>query len=241
MPTTLESNLARVRSRIATAARSVGRDPAQVELVAVTKSVPGATANALAGLGQRDLGESRVQELERKVAFCAAQHLKPRWHFLGHVQTNKARRVVELADVIHSVDSLRLIETLDRIAEDVGRSPQVYLQVKLHPEDTKSGLDRGAAREALDAVRACRRLSPLGLMTMAPLVEHDEVERLRLARRVFGELAELARELARPLDRPLGLSMGMSGDYALAIELGSTCVRVGSALYEDVPSAQVNG
>lgn len=239
LPTTLESNLARVRAEITAAARAAGRDPAQIELLPVTKSVPAALAAGLRALGQRDLGESRADELERKVRWFEEHGIDARWHFVGHLQRNKARRVVELADVIHSVDSLHLIETLDRIAADVGRSPQVYLQVKLHPEDTKAGFEPALLCDALGAARAARHLVPVGLMTMAPLVEDDEAERVRLARHVFLELARLAHVHAPAGSRPLALSMGMSGDFALAIQAGSTCVRVGSALFEGVTSGEV--
>lgn len=249
MPNTLESNLARVRLAIADAARSAGRRPLDVELVAVTKTVGVDSALELLGLGQRDLGEGRVDELERKVHGVGELWRKegplgmnrpgPRWHFVGHVQGNKARRIVELADVIHSVDSLRLLETLDRIAEDVGRSIQVYLQVKLHSEDTKTGFDPAQVGAALAVAQASRRLSPVGLMTMAPLVEDDEVERVRLAEHVFVKLAELARELGPRPGLELGLSMGMSEDFPIAVRAGSTCVRVGSALFSGISAPQV--
>jgi uncharacterized pyridoxal phosphate-containing UPF0001 family protein len=158
LQTTLETNLARVRGRIAAAARAAGRQPGEIELVAVTKAVSADAALGLLRAGLIDLGESRADVLEAKATRIAAEGLRAgsavRWHFIGHLQRNKARRVVELADVIHSVDSLRLLETVARIAEDVGRFPEVYLQVKLHPEETKSGLDPDALPEVLAAARA---------------------------------------------------------------------------------------
>lgn len=237
---TLQTNLLRVRAAIAAAARRAGRDPSEVSLVAVTKTVPAAVAAELVRLGQRDLGENRADVLEEKAAwfdsrgFGAPDAGGPRWHFVGHLQRNKARRVVERAHVVHSVDSLQLLETLDRIAVDVGRSLDVYLQVKLHPEPTKSGFALADVPEALTAARAARRLRLVGLMAMAPLVEDDEVRRVAAARETFTRLAAAARELSRtePAGSPaLGTSMGMSEDFEVAIEAGSTCVRVGSALF----------
>jgi PLP dependent protein len=226
--TTLEHNLDLVRRRIAGAAARAGRNPAEVTLLAVTKNRASEEAAELARLGASDLGESRSDELARKAAWSHEAGLSVRWHFVGHLQRNKARAVVECAQVIHSVDSLRLLATLERIADDVGRVPDVYLQVKLHPEETKTGFDPADVRAALERARASRSLRPVGLMTMAPLVDDPLLSAL-LARQVFRALSRLAREVEG--DEKLGLSMGMSDDYEIAIEEGSTCVRVGSALF----------
>lgn len=243
---TLEGNLTRVRGRIAEAARRAGRPADDVQILAVTKTRRVEVAAELARLGQLDLGENRAEDLVEKVDWFRAHGLVARWHFIGHVQRNKARRVVENADVIHSVDSLRLLEALERIAEETRRSPEIYLQVKLHPEDTKSGFDPSEVEAALVRARASRSVRVVGLMTMAPLVEHDEVRRIELARAVFTRLAQLARELdARALDEhsqaraTLRLSMGMSDDLEIAVEAGSHCVRVGSALFEGLSNTEI--
>jgi hypothetical protein len=203
----------------------------------VTKSVDLELAAGLAHLGQVDLGESRADDLVRKAAGLESAGLSARWHFVGHLQRNKAARVLEVASVIHSVDSLRLLETVARIADDVGRFPQVFLQVKLHPEETKSGMPPEALPEALAAARALPSVRLAGLMTIAPLVEGDAARAAELARAVFAELARLGRELAGPGER-LRLSMGMSDDFELAIAAGSDCVRVGSALFEGLPARE---
>ena len=241
MRSTLESNLADVRSRIAEAAARGGRDPADVALVAVTKSVGPSAAEALVRLGQADLGESRAGELVRKAAWLERRGLRPRWHFVGHLQRNKARRVVELADAIHSVDSPRLLETLDRLAGEVGRSPELYLQVKLAPEPGKSGLDPAALASVVEVALDLRHARLAGLMTMAPL--DGGSGGLAGARSVFQELASLARGLARePRLREafrfgrVRTSMGMSEDFEAAIEEGSDVVRVGARLFEGVPA-----
>lgn len=225
----LEQNLARVRARIATLARECGRDPDGIQLVAVTKTVDVTVAEALVRLGAADLGENRADALARKAESLKKAGVAARWHFVGHLQTNKADVVAEWADVVHSVDSGRLIETLDRNAVRVGRSLGVYLQVKLHPEATKSGLAPDELFAAIGAVRAARGLEWLGLMTMAPLVEDDPVRASKLADDVFARLADLGRAHGAR-----GLSMGMSGDYDVAIRRGSTCVRIGSALFESM-------
>jgi len=221
----LEKNRAAVQARIARAARSCGRDPAAITLVAVTKTVEPEVALALAGLGSRDLGENRVPELERKAAAFRERGVAARWHFLGHVQRNKARRVMRTADVIHSVDSARLLTELDRLAREEGRRPAIFLQVKLTDEADKSG---APARElpALVEQAGASALVLRGLMTMAPL--HGP------ARATFDELARLAGTLPAETfehGRPL-LSMGMSGDYEDAVRAGAHVLRIGSALFE---------
>jgi hypothetical protein len=224
---TLENNLARVRAHVASSARDCGRDPRAIQLVAVTKTVGTEVALALARLGALDLGENRADELARKAAALRAAGVPVRWHFVGHVQTNKAAAVAEWADVVHSVDSERLIETLDKNAVRVGRSLDVYLQVKLHPEATKSGLSPADLPAAIAAVRSSGSLRWLGLMTMAPLALDDAARAARLADEVFTRLAELGRAHGAA-----GLSMGMSSDFESAIRHGSTCLRIGSALFE---------
>jgi len=240
LETSLERNLARLRRRIAAAAEEAGRAAGEVELVAVTKTVDSRVAAELLRLGQRDLGENRASELERKAAQLAAGGLGARWHFIGHVQRNKARRVVQHADVIHSVDSLRLLETLERTAEELGRRPGVYVQLHLTPEIEKTGIDASELDEVLARLAGMRHLEPLGLMAMGP----REESRACGAEDVFARLAALARARdGRPpfVERRCRLSMGMSGDFELAIAHGSDVVRVGSALFEGVEGLEVAG
>lgn len=222
---TLESNLAGVRARIQSAALRSGRGSA-VELVAVTKSVSPARAAALAALGQRDLGENRADELERKASWFAQRGVEVRWHFLGHVQRNKARRVARLAHVVHSLDSLELARILERAAEEQGRRLSVFVQLKLWPEEAKTGLDPRELPALLEFLARSRPLEFAGLMALGPLLE-DPRARLAAARTVFRELARRARELG-PSCRT---SMGMSEDFEIAIEEGADLVRVGSALF----------
>lgn len=228
----LKANRSRVLERIAAAARAVGRDPADVQLVAVTKAVPVAQAIELHELGCLDLGENRASALEQKHAAFLATGRIAHWHFIGHLQRNKARRVVRLAHTIHSVDSLALWETLARLADEEQRFPSIYLQVKLAADDAKGGL---APAEVPAVVERARDgpLPLLGLMTMAPLSD-DPLGAVRAARQVFERATALARTLPSGAftQGRVRLSMGMSHDLEEAVRAGAHCVRVGGALFE---------
>ena len=229
----LEENLASCLGRI----RALRPDnPAT--LVAVTKSVDPGVALELARLGAMDLGESRVQEFERKLDAFAAAGRTVRWHFLGHLQRNKARRVVRSAHALHSVDSLRLLQALARLAEETGRCPLLFLQVKLTSEQTKTGLAPDELAPALEFAR--QRALPLGgLMTMAPKPDRADAAQ-DSARTTFRRLAQLAHTLpgtAFVKGRPL-LSMGMSGDFEVALEEGADLVRIGSLLFRGIRGTQ---
>ncbi len=238
--TDLEIRLDALRSRIAAAERRAGRGPGAVELVAITKGVAAERALALVALGQRDLGENRVDELERKAAAARAAGLDVRWHLVGHLQRNKVRRALRVAEVIHSVDSLALIEALGRIAAEEGRRPRVLLEVHLSGEPEKSGFAADGLRAALLAAGGQPHLRVEGLMTLAPRPDPRASDPHAGAARVFAELARLGRALeADPRTRAVlaegrcRLSMGMSGDFERAIEAGADLVRVGSAIFAD--------
>jgi len=233
----LERNRAQVLSRIEDACRAAGRDAGDVRLLCVTKQVAPKTAAGLVALGSPDLGENRVAELERKSTWFRERDLVARWHFIGHLQRNKARRVFELADEIHSVDSARLLETLLGLAAESERRPGIYLQVKVADEDAKGGILPDELPGLVHGAAAAGTLPLLGLMTMAPLIPDAEESR-RAARAAFERLAALARSLpaeAFSSGAPQ-LSMGMSADFVEAIAAGSQVVRIGSALYHEDPS-----
>ena len=216
MPTDLEQNLADVRARIARAAERAGRDPAGITLVAVTKTFPAPRLAEAYALGVRDFGENYVQEFETKaaeLAHCTAA----RFHLIGHLQSNKARRAAELFQVVQTVDSAKLARRLDGF----GRRLEVMIEVKLSPEEAKAGADPAELPALAAAIRECANLSLTGLMTMPPWSDDPEV-----SRPCFRELARLARALGLPR-----LSMGMSHDFEAAIEEGATHVRVGTALF----------
>jgi pyridoxal phosphate enzyme (YggS family) len=239
-----ENSLASVRQRIERATTDAGRPPASVGLVAVTKEVEPEQALALARLGQRDLGENRVGELERKARAFRAAAEEVHWHFIGHLQRNKARRVLAWAQTIHSVDSERLLDTLERLAQELGKGPGLYLQVHLSGEQAKHGLARGEVAQVLRTRKALGSVELLGLMAMAPLADTDGSG----ARRVFADLAALAVELESDAttashfrDRRVRLSMGMSRDLETAVAAGADWVRVGRALFPASTPTENNG
>lgn len=209
--------------------------PAPPGLIAVTKSVGAEQALELYRAGQRDFGENRLPDLEQKcAAFAAAGALDARWHFLGHLQRNKARRVVKLCHAIHSVDSLALIDTLERIAQEEGRRPALFVELALSGESDKTGLPLELLPQALAALKRCSHLEVLGLMCMAPLVS-DPVLARQAASQTFTQLAAVAAGVAgAPFVGPAGrpqLSMGMSSDWREALAAGSDWVRIGTALF----------
>lgn len=218
-----------VLARIAAAAVRVGRDPAEVTLVAVSKTVAAERVRAAVAAGLTVLGENRVQEGAAK----APEVPGAVWHLLGPLQANKARKAIEAFDVLEAVGSVDLAERLDRIAGDlrVGRPLPVLLQVNVAGDPAKSGFDEASVEAALPVVASLANLRLDGLMTIGRLVPSAEA-----ARPTFVALRELAARL-RAFEPRLGpaLSMGMSDDYDVAVEEGATIVRVGRALFGDRP------
>jgi pyridoxal phosphate enzyme (YggS family) len=212
---------------MAAACHRVGREPASVTLVAVTKSARPDWIPALVDIGQTDLAENRPQQLVER----AAQIEGPvHWHLIGHLQRNKARQILPLVSLIHSVDSLRLLTTLDQLAAGKDLQPRVLLEVNVSGEASKDGFRAIELLAAWDQIIACHHVRVEGLMTMAPLSERPDD-----ARPTFAGLRELRDQLRTR--SPAGvslphLSMGMSGDFEIAIEEGATLVRIGSALFE---------
>lgn len=214
----------RVLTAVADACRRVGRDPADVTLVAVSKTVPALRLVAAVEAGLNVLGENRVQEAESKVGALPGA----RWHLIGPLQSNKARRAVEMFEVIESVDSVGLARRLDRLAGDLGRAPLgVFLQVNVDRDDNKSGFTADGLDRELDELAGLPNLSLLGLMTVGRLVADPES-----ARPTFARLRDLSVRLRQThAGLGAGLSMGMSGDYTVAVEEGATVIRVGRALF----------
>lgn len=237
----LQGNLSQVQTRIHGAAAAAAR-PAPA-LVAVTKTQPPAVALGLARLGCMDLAENRPQGLAEKVRAFEAAGISARWHYVGHLQRNKARRVLEHTDVLHSVDSPRLAATVVRLAAELGRPIEVFIQVNLTGETEKHGHLPEEAEESVSLLGDSPNVDLLGLMAMGPLAERGS----RSPADVFGDCAELGASLAGTMPGAFhggrcSLSMGMSGDLSAAIQHGSTHVRVGSALFTDlVPSTDHPG
>jgi PLP dependent protein len=223
----LESNLAAVRARIASACAAAGRDPAEVQLVAVTKTFPVPDIMALASLGVMDVGENKDQEAEPKVAACTAAGLDLRWHFVGQLQANKAARVASYAYMVHSVDRARLVAALGRGASAGGRLIQCLVQVNLDPAGPAAGPGRGGAApgDVLDLagqIAASDGLELAGVMAVAPLGQP--------ARPAYARLAEIAEKVKSVYPGARVISAGMTGDLEDAIAEGATHVRIGTAL-----------
>ena len=214
--TELETRLVEVKTRIARAAETAKRDPAVITLIAVTKVFRASAIREAYGLGLRNFGENYVQEFEAKFPEVC-DLVDARFHLIGHLQSNKAKRAAEIFECIQTVDSAKLAARLDALGSEL----DVMLQVKLSPEQAKSGASPEQLAELIDAVRACPNLRLLGLMTMPPWSDDPEI-----SRPYFRRLRELAafHELE-------SLSMGMSHDLEAAIEEGATHVRVGTALF----------
>lgn len=206
--------------------------PPSVRLVAVTKQVSADRVRAAYDCGLRDFGESRVQEAEAKQE-ALADLPDITWHAIGHIQSNKARRAVELFQWIHSVDSLKLAQRLDRLAAEADRRPKVCLQVKLRPDPDKFGWTVPDLWRDLAALDRCESLEICGIMAIPPLgLSLEETQTL------FDEARELAEKLRREPSQHLRfdeLSLGMSGDYPQAIAAGATVVRLGRVLFGDRP------
>ena len=233
LETSIRANLDSVRDRIRRAAGRAGRDASSVRLVAISKTFGADHVRAAAAAGQVDFGENRVQEALQKMAETA--ELRIRWHLVGHLQSNKARRAATAFAAIQSVDGLELLERLDRAAADAGAAPDVLIQVDLAKEATKFGAPLDEARRLVDAAATCRAARLAGLMLLPPFL--DDVEAVRP---YFARLRDLRDELVATGTPPAllhELSMGMSHDFEVAIEEGATIVRVGTAIFGGRPPA----
>ena len=220
----LAENIQLVQTTIATAAARCGRDAADVELVAVSKTHPPAAVQEALATGQMLFGESRVQEARAKIPLLPG---RARWHFIGHLQKNKVRHALPLFELFHGIDSLELAGDVNRIAEEAGAFPRVLLEANVAGESTKFGFTPARLREQMESLLALGRLQIEGLMTIAPFAPEAEP-----SRRYFAALRELRDRLQAEFRVPLPrLSMGMSGDYEVAIEEGATLVRVGTAIF----------
>ena len=220
----IAENLACVRERIEQACRRAGRSTGEVTLVGVTKGHPAEAIEEACAAGLRDVGENRVQEAQAKIEALASRGVRPRWHLIGHLQTNKAKTARNLFAIIHSVDSLRLAQALSRQAEE---PVSILLEVNVAQEASKFGFTPDELPQVLSDIAALHHLEVRGLMTVAPMA--DEPERVRP---VFRRLRELRDELALA-----ELSMGMTDDFEVAIEEGATMVRVGRAIFGPRPEA----
>jgi pyridoxal phosphate enzyme (YggS family) len=230
----IAERLTEIRARIAAAARSAGRDPSSIRLVAVSKTFPIESVAEAVAAGQRDFGENRVQEALQKIELglqkierSADQSI--RWHLLGHLQTNKARKAATAFAMIQSVDSVELIQKLDQAAVDSRHAPELLIQVDLAGESTKFGTPPGEVPRLFDTAAACRAVRVVGLMTLPPFPETPEESRPWF--RQLRELRDRWQASGVPASMLHELSMGMSGDFEVAVQEGATIVRVGTAIF----------
>ena len=219
---------AKVQSVIAEACTKSGRCVNDVEIIGVTKTHGPDVVREAWDAGIRIFGENKVQEAAAKIPESVSQ---AEWHLIGHLQRNKVRPALELFSVIHSVDSLRLAEQIERVAEEAGQRPQILLEINVSGEASKDGMRPEAAPEVIDYIMGCRNITWSGLMTMAPFCPDPE-----MARPVFAKLRNLRDKWER--DYGVGLprlSMGMSNDYRIAVEEGATWLRLGTVLFGHRP------
>jgi len=224
----LHANLAEVLGRVEKAARRARRDPDDIKLVAVSKTHPAEVLQQAIEIGITTFGENKVQEAESKIK--AVGRLRAEWHLIGHLQSNKARKAVQLFDVIHSIDSIDLAARLERICVEENRPRlPIFVQVDLAREETKSGVPEDGLSALVDHLSVPGRLSFEGLMILPPYFENPEdarpfFRRLRAIRDDLASRGAFARDVG-------GLSMGMSHDFEIAIEEGATVIRVGTAIF----------
>lgn len=222
----LAQRLAEVRERVEQAARKAGRNPEEVTLVGVSKYSARPEIEEAFRLGLRDFGESRVPDMEARFVPWPYPAGAARLHFIGHLQTNKVKRAVGLADLVHSVDSLRLAEALSKAAQTLNKTLPVLLEVNVSGEESKEGLSSSELPAVLEQVLTLDNLEVRGLMTMAPYYATAEE-----TRPVFVSLRELFERYHPKTSAWRELSMGMTNDFEVAIEEGATLVRVGRAIF----------
>jgi pyridoxal phosphate enzyme (YggS family) len=226
----IAENLSRIKERMAEASIRSGREPSSVKLVGVTKTVDLDRIKEAVSAGLQILGENYVQEARDKI-----KELKDRvsWHFVGRLQTNKAKYAVKLFDMIQTVDSFRLAQELNRRAQPLGRTVPIIIQVNLASEVSKGGVEPSECLSLIREVSVLENLQIRGLMTMPPFF--DQPER---ARPYFAQLREMSQKIAEAQVEGVEmneLSMGMSGDFEAAIEEGATLIRVGTAIFGERP------
>jgi PLP dependent protein len=220
----LAENLDSIQQRIRAACDRAGRAPESVTLLAVTKGQPPDVVNEAGKLGLAFFGENKIQEAKAKIPLCSA---KLRWHFIGHLQTNKCRDAVELFEMIQSVDSMNVAREISKRADQAGKTMPILLEVNLAGEASKFGYRPDAVLAELHGLNALPRLEVHGLMTVPPWTANAEN-----VRPVFRQLRMLKEQAEQMLGAPLPhLSMGMTGDFEVAIEEGATIVRIGTALF----------
>jgi pyridoxal phosphate enzyme (YggS family) len=223
----LINRLRRIEKRIEERAKACGRDPESIRLIAVSKTVAAGRVKEAIAAGVTDLGENYIQEARNKFNTLAAYPVS--WHFIGHLQTNKAKYAVRIFDLIHSVDSLKLARELNKQSEKVNKTQEILIQVNVGKEQSKSGIDIEDTVDLIKGIGHLKNLSLKGLMAMPPFFDNPEKARpyFSLLRRLRNQITDENLPGVR-LDE---LSMGMTGDFEVAIEEGATMLRIGTAIF----------
>lgn len=223
---TLDKNIQAILERIDKAAVKASRNPKDIQLIAVTKTVDVDVIKKAIEFGITDVGENKVQELTRKYEEIGSE---VKWHLIGHLQRNKVKYIIDKVDLIHSLDSYRLAEEIDKKAREIDRVIECLLQVNVSGEETKYGVDTEGAKKLIKEVSMLKNVKIVGLMTMAPYVENQEE-----TRQYFRDLKLLSEEISEMKLENVEmkhLSMGMSNDFDIAVEEGATLIRVGSSIF----------
>ncbi|TRZ49103.1 YggS family pyridoxal phosphate-dependent enzyme [bacterium] len=235
----IKDNISRVKEGISSVCARIGRNPASITIVAVSKGRVAREIEEALGAGITDIGENKVQEalIKYKELWPTRELANSRtisWHMVGHLQTNKVREAVKIFDLIHSVDSVRLAQEIDRQAAKINKVQDILLEIKTSPEATKSGLNPEEAAGAIKKIAQFKNINIKGLMTIAPLV--DDPQKARSYFRMLREIRDKINERNEPngLNELNVLSMGMTDDFKVAVEESSTMVRLGRAIFETV-------
>ncbi len=226
VPMSLSENLAKVKDQIFTSAKKANRNSSSITLVGVTKTAGREAIAEAFSLGLTNFGENRIPDAEEKFSPPPFPLQGATLHLIGHLQTNKARRAVNLFDLVHSVDSLKLAQSLNRFSTEKGKKLPVLLQVNVAGEESKEGLEPSQLGRMMEEIMTLSHLEPQGLMTIAPFFQNSEA-----ARPVFSELRELFEKYHPGTPSWRHLSMGMTNDFMVAIEEGATMVRIGRAIF----------
>ncbi|WHH59551.1 YggS family pyridoxal phosphate-dependent enzyme [Petroclostridium sp. X23] len=225
--TDLEKNICNITENISDAAQRSGRKPEDIILVAVTKTVDADMINRAVASGITNIGENKVQEILNKYDKIQYEHVK--WHLIGHLQTNKVKYIINKVHMIHSVDSIKLAEEINKRAAKIGRTMDILVQVNVSGEESKYGIDVESCGHLIEQLSQLSNIRVKGLMTIAPLTESPEEVRV-----FFRKLRQLSIDINKKNYDNINmeyLSMGMTGDYEIAIEEGANIVRIGTAIF----------
>ncbi|MCL1878162.1 MAG: YggS family pyridoxal phosphate-dependent enzyme [Defluviitaleaceae bacterium] len=230
----ISENVARVREVISASAKKAGRDPAEIKIIGVTKTVGVSRINELLEAGVMEIGENRVQDFLPKYEYFFDKEIRPhKWHFIGHLQRNKVKYIIDKVDLIHSVDSIALAEEINKRAEAIGKVQNILVEINISNESSKFGISPDEILAFAKNLEKSRFLRLSGLMCVAPFVENAEENRVFFTKmqNLSVDIQEVYQYDTNSTKLSFDLSMGMTGDYGVATECGATMLRIGTALF----------